>query len=484
MGAWWEDEIKKTNIRLDNTAAADFQSVNFQPAHVEIKTPNWELRIVMGAMGLLAIAVITWIVSDIMWWVAILLCGAFAAQLVIKAVGNYKAQADQATHDNRRTAAETLLIEAEASRAEAENQLLLEQIEQEKQQTDRLRIEKYVFDLRPGVLIGGGPEAAAMFDLKNMTFIPASAGERREMGLIQPAGADIRQPNETRLIPLIRGNTCLCFFGVRGTAKTSTAYRWLEARPGNKLVLDPKEGLNYWPDSCQVVTDPEMMEREIVEFLRLMHLYRGQGKIRREPYTLFVDEVGWMRSQHGFDTMPYLMDIAFFGREYGFHAAFTTQGRTVAHLKIDEAGLLENFLVVQTRVRNTTDFYCNILNGDTPADTELLAPAAAPKPVPQMADDDEILQAGGVVDLPKEAVKVQPDNRTKGRLPLPERRAIKAARIIAAGKGVDVSWRKLTDFVFGGKFGTHYNKKIIQILSIHAPDILEEFVSRMDGNDD
>ncbi len=237
-----------------------------------------------------------------------------------------------------------------------------------------------VFDRLPevGENMAGIGFRQAYVDKKPHTALPAAASQIE-------GNAEL-----TSIANVLDYERQVCFFGRRRSGKTSAALNWITRYQGDALIIDPKgRRMNLWPQRFKVVDDIQEMEVVVQQFLDEMEQYRKKAVIKRMRKLLFIDELNYLKTQHGIDLISAVMDIAVFGGEYGFDSSFSAQAKTVKALEIDASSLMDNFVVAKSTKEGESTYRAFIVGNDN-KEVEYKPYSAYPKPTLNYDDEKSI----------------------------------------------------------------------------------------------
>ena len=317
---------------------------------IEIQKPDIRLKIVLSISGMICLLVIAVIFQN----VAVYLLAGF---------GSVGMAGFGVTVWLRLQTGNRLVRHQEAGVVIQEQKAL-----QEEYVTKQMSLALKLHETKTGVFVHGGME--------EWDFVPATATERREVGLLPATVEPATMPN---LLDEIRTEQCVMFLGPRNSGKTTLALHWLSVRDTQAIVCDVK-GFNPWPDNCQVVSEINEIVKTSQFVLNEM-LKRRENQSRGEPsLTLFFDELHYLIGE-GVEVLQIAIQIATLGREYNVHSSFTAHADTVKYLKIDGSALLENF----TKVRITKRHICYLDFGES--EYEVIAPGPYNVTVPMQWPD-------------------------------------------------------------------------------------------------
>jgi hypothetical protein len=320
---------------------------NVNNSSVELQKPDIRLKIVISIGGMICLVILALVFRN----VAVFLIAGFGTVAMVGYGTTIWFKFQDGRRLQRQREAETRLIEQKAA--------------QEAIITHRLELAASLHETKTGVFVYGG--------MDTWTFVPATAGERKEAGLLP---ATVEMPN---LLDEIRTEQCVMFLGPRDSGKTTLALHWLSVRNTQAIVCDVK-GFNPWPDNCQVVSGIDDIMRVSQFVLSEMQRRRKKQLVNESSLTLFFDELHYLVSE-GIEVLYIAIQIATLGREYNVHAGFTSHADTVKYLKVEGAALLENF----TKVRTTKKHICFLDFGE--GEFQVIPPGPYNAPVPAQWPD-------------------------------------------------------------------------------------------------
>ena len=311
---------------------------------VEIQKPDIRLKIVLSIGGMICLVILALIFQN----VAVYLIAGFGTVAMV----GYGTAIWFKFQDGRRL----------QRQREAETRLVEQKAAQEMIITHRLELAASLHETKTGVFVYGG--------MREWTFVPATATERKQAGLLPATIETI--PN---VLDEIRDEQCVMFLGPRDSGKTTLALHWLSVRDTQAIVCDVK-GFNPWPTNCQVVSELGDIINVSNFVLREMQRRREKQLINESSLTLFFDELHYLVSE-GVEVLHIAIQIATLGREYNVHSGFTSHADTVKYLRVDGAALLENF----TKVRTTKKHICYLDFGEGEFQAIPPGPYNAPAPI-------------------------------------------------------------------------------------------------------